>query len=127
MDKEQPKELANSKEDYEAAKVFALEVKIVIQSCNNAEYYAALDMLEPPKNFDKPVKFSHTELLIVVGTFASIEAAIVKTSQGEECKEELKTVFEIFTSAKLLLGLLVQYFFTTVSNKIFISNYSTLR
>ena len=57
LDKEKPKELAKSKEDYEAAKVFALKVKIVIQSCNDAEYYAALEMLEPPPNFDWPVKY----------------------------------------------------------------------
>ena len=105
MDKEKPKELAKPEEDCEAAKDFALEVKIVIQSCNKAEYYAALEMLEPPQNFNKPVKFFHSKLLIVVGTFAGLEAAIVKTSQGEECKEDLKTAFQIFKSAKLLLGL----------------------
>ena len=102
MDKEKPKELAKSEEDCEAAKDFALEVKIVIQSCNKTEYYAALEMLEPPQNFNKPVKFFHSKLLIVVGTFAGLEAAIVKTSQGEECKEDLKTAFKIFKSAKLL-------------------------
>ena len=98
----------------QAVKEFTTKVRVVIQTCNDAEYYAALEKLKPPRieEFTKPVKYPHPELKIVVGTFADIDAAIIKTDQGSDCIKELQTVFKdnaIFTSAKLLLGLGVCY------------------
>ena len=101
----------------EAVKEFAKKVRVVIQTCNCPEYYAALKKLESPRikdqEFTKPVKYPHQVLSIVVGTFADFDAAIIKTEQGSKCKNELEAVFNkdsiIFTSAKLLLGLGVCY------------------
>ena len=59
------------------------------------------------------MKYPNQVLLIVVGTFANFDAAVIKTGQGSKCKNELEAVFNkdnvIFTSAKLLLGLGVSY------------------
>ena len=94
---------------------FATNVKVVIQTCNDAEYYAALEKLKPPQimiknqEFTKPVEYPHSQIRIVVGTFAGIDAAVIKTEQGAKCKNDLETVFHVCTNAKLLLGLVVCY------------------
>ena len=98
----------------EAVKEFAKKVQVVIQTCNEAEYYAALEKLEPPRienqKFTEPVEYPHAELSIVVGTFAGKDAAVLQTEQGAKCKDELETVFKnVCTSANLLLGLGVCY------------------
>ena len=89
------------------------KVQIIIQTCNNAEYYAALEKLDPPriesKKFEKPVKYYHPKLWIVVGTFAGKDAAIVDTNQGADCKNELETAVLVFKNAQFLLGLGICY------------------
>ena len=91
---------------------FTKNVRVVIQTCNEAEYYAALERLDPPQienyNYNKPVQYPHSELSIVVGTFAGVDTAII--AQGENFNAELETIFkDVFTSTKLLLGLGVCY------------------
>ena len=102
-----------SKEEFNAVKGYTQKVRVVIQTCNDAEYYAVLDMFEPPRienpKFEKPVKYFHKDIRIVVGTFAGIDAAIVETDQGTECKEGLQAAVEVFKSAKFLLGLGICY------------------
>ena len=92
---------------------FATKVQVVIQTCNDAEYYAALDKLQPPRISDqelKPVEYPHHQLTIVVGTFAGLDAAVIKTEQGPECTNGLQAVFKnVCTSAKLLLSLGICY------------------
>ena len=50
----------------EAVKEFAKKVRVVIQTCNDPEYYAALEKLESPRienqAFAKPVKYPHQVL-----------------------------------------------------------------
>ena len=102
-----------SQEEFNAVKGYTQKVRIVIQTCNDAEYYAILDMFEPPRienpKFEKPVKYFHKDIRIVVGTFAGIDAAIVETDQGTECKEGLQAAVVVFKSAKFLLGLGICY------------------
>ena len=97
----------------QAVKEFATKVQVVIQTCNDAEYYAALEKLKPPnQEFSKPVNYPHKWLTIVVGTFAGRDAAVIKTEQGANCLDELEAVFKkdmIFPSAELLLGLGICY------------------
>ena len=98
----------------QAVKEFATNVNVVIQTCNPAEYYAALEKLKPPQienqEFTKPVEYPHPELTIVVGTFAGVDAAVIKTEHGVKCKTDLEAVFEnVCTNATLLLGLGVCY------------------
>ena len=97
--------LKPSEDQYEAVTDFADEVKVVIQSCNDAEYFAALEAIEPLPRFNKPVRYPNDEnFTIVVGTFAGKNAAIVRTKQGNECREDLKTILPRFKNAKMLLG-----------------------
>ena len=116
-EKHQPLPLPIEESERKAVKVFATKVKLVIQTCNNPEYYAALEKLTSPQiesqKFAKCVTYSHPELTIAVGTFAGVhDAAIIKTKQGAKCLNQLEAVFNIFTSAKLLLGLGVCYAIT---------------
>ena len=85
----------------------ATDVKVVIQSCNDAEYFAALEAIERPPlpMFDKPVRYPNDEnFTIVVGTFAGKNAAIVRTKQGNKCRKDLTTILPWFKNAKMLLG-----------------------
>ena len=103
----------SSKEEYKIVESYIENVRIVIQTCNDAEYYAVLDLFEAPQientKFKKPVQYFHKEIQIVVGTFAGIDAAIVETDQGIESKEGLQAAVEVFKSAKFLLGLGICY------------------
>ena len=87
----------------------ATEVKVVIQSCNKAEYTAALEAIERPPlpMFDKPVRYPTDKFTIVVGTFAGQHAVIVRTDQGNKCRDDLTTVLSppFFPNATMLLGL----------------------
>ena len=55
--------------------------------------------------FDKPVRYPIDKFTIVVGTFAGKNAAIVRTKQGTECRDDLTTVLSFFPNATMLLGL----------------------
>ena len=88
----------------------ATEVKVVIQSCNKAEYTAALEAIECPPlplEFDKPVRYPSAKFTIVVGTFAGQNAVIVRTDQGSTCRGDLTTLLSppFFPNATMLLGL----------------------
>ena len=86
----------------------ATEVKVVIQSCNEAEYTAALETIKcsPLLMFDKPVRYPNNEnFTIVVGTFAGQNAAIVRTEQGTKCRDDLTAILHFFPNATMLLGL----------------------
>ena len=94
----------------EIKKFAANKVNVIIQSCNNAEYYAALEKMEAATDdslpmFDKPVKYPTAKYTIVVGTFAGNNAAICRTGQGNKCREHLKEILGYFPNAKYLLGL----------------------
>ena len=103
----------------EKIKMFvANKVIVIIQSCNTAEYYAALEKMKAATAslpmFDKPVKYPTSRYTIVVGTFAGHNAAIVRTGQGNKCRDDLKEILEgshkdnlkaFFPHAKYLLGL----------------------
>ena len=89
-------------------KFAAKQVKVIIQSCNNAEYYAALERMKPAKALlpmFKPVKYPTSSYTIVVGTFAGKNAAIVRTRQGNKCRDDLEKILRFFPQAKYLLGL----------------------
>ena len=86
----------------------ATEVKVVIQSCNEAEYAAALEAIKCPPlpMFDKPVRYPNDEnFAIVVGTFAGQNAAIVRTEQETKCRDDLTAILHFFPNATMVLGL----------------------
>ena len=98
-------------DQHEAVKEFsATKVKVVIQSCNKAEYTAALEAIERPQlplKFNKPVRYPDNEknFTIVVGTFAGQNAAIVQTEQGSKCRDNLTTILRFFPNATMVLGI----------------------
>ena len=109
---------SNTSQQEEIKKFAANQVNVIIQSCNNAEYYAALEKMKAATDllpmFDKPVKYPTSKYTIVVGTFAGKNAAIVRTGQGNKCRDDLKEILEgshkdnlkaFFPHAKYLLGL----------------------
>ena len=62
---------SNASQREEIKKFAASQVNVIIQSCNNAEYYAALEKMEAVTDslpmFDKPVKYPTGKYTIVVG------------------------------------------------------------
>ena len=62
----------------------------VIQSCNENEYYASLELIKAPDSkkadgqpmFDRSVQLPDTALKIPIGMFAGYKTAIVWTEQG---------------------------------------------
>ena len=93
----------------EALKDFADKVEVVIQCCNEHELYAVLEKTKAPQleteiSFEKSVRYPHRKF-IAVGTFACKKAAVIRTDQGNACREALVEVLGIFKNAKFLLGL----------------------
>ena len=101
--------LKPSEDQHKAVKEFsATKVKVVIQSCNKAEYTAALEAIERPPlpMFDKPVRHPNDEnFTIVVGTFAGQNAAIVQTEQGTKCIDNLAAILRFLPNATMVLGI----------------------
>ena len=86
----------------------ATKVKVVIQSCNEAEYAATLKAIKrlPLPMFDKPVRYPNDEnFTIVVGTFAGQNTAIVRTEQGTKCRDDLTAILHFLPNATMVLGL----------------------
>lgn len=101
-------------EEYKAVLTFAKSVTIVIQSCNENEYYAALASIEPPDIKTQPalnraIKYPDADLTIVLGSFAGCTAAIAWTGQGISCQSDLRRVLKCFPNTKAILGLGVAY------------------
>ena len=106
--KVEPLKVPSQEEQKQAIKEFAAnEVEVVIQTCNKAEYYAALEKVEPPQieGIEKPVEYPHGWYKIVVGTFAGKNAAVAWTEQGSYSQEDLEGILAIFEKATILLGI----------------------
>ena len=106
---------SDAKLQKEIKKFAAKHVTVIIQTCNRAEYYTALEKMKAATAllpmFDKPVKYptgnnpDDEYTIIVVGTFAGKNAAIVKTGKGDECRHDLEKIRGYFKHAKYILGL----------------------
>ena len=91
--------------DKEKIRKFAADnVIVLIQSCNEAEFCAALHKIEASTEFGQRVRYPDNHH-IVVGTFAGWNAAIVQTRQGNDCRYDLKEILGFFPKTKYLLGL----------------------
>ena len=77
----------------QAVQLFAKEVVIILHTCNENEYWAALERLQPPtaedqSNIqDRPVIYP--QVGSVIGWFAGYRTAVVRTGQGNKCHDEL--------------------------------------
>ena len=106
--KVEPQEVPSQEEQKQVIKEFAAkDVEVVIQTCNEAEYYAVLEKVEPPQiqGIEKPVEYPLGSYTIVVGTFAGKNAAIAWTEQGGYSQEDLEKILAIFKAATVLLGI----------------------
>ena len=99
-----------------AVQLFAKQVVLILHTCNNNEFRAALERLEPPttedgnKIKDRPIVYPRTGL--VVGWFAGYRAAVVMTEQGNECRgilTEALTCIESFPNAQVIVGAGIAY------------------
>ena len=97
-----------------AVGLFARQVVLILHTCNDNEYWAALERLEPPtaedgSNIrDRAVKYPGTPS--VIGWFAGYRAAVVRTEQGNKCRIELtKALTESFANAQVIIGAGIAY------------------
>ena len=97
-----------------AVELFARQVVVVLHTCNDNEYWAALERLEPPtaedgSNIrDHAVKYPGTPS--VIGWFGGYRTAVVRTEQGNKCRIELtKALTESFPNAQVIIGAGIAY------------------
>ena len=106
--KVKPQVVPSQEEQQQAIKDFAAnEVEVVIQTCNEAEYYAVLEKVDRPQieGIDNCVEYPYSSLTIVVGTFAGKNTAVAWTGQGSYGQKDLEKILTIFKAATILLGL----------------------
>ena len=93
-----------------AVQVFARQVVLILHTCNVNEYWAALERLEPPTKKDGSNIRDHTiiypQIGSVIGWFAGYRTAVVRTGQGNKCRDELTAaVTKSFPNARQSLEL----------------------
>lgn len=110
--KHDPKLAPTDGPEREAVMKFAKSVRVVIQSCNEYEYYASLELIKPPAELYKravrcDIDTMHTT--VTLGKFSGCMAAIAWTHHGDSCMRDLQKVLGFFPNAKALIGLGVAY------------------
>ena len=97
----------------QAVQLFARQVVIILHTCND-EYWAALEKLEPPtakdgnKIRDRPIIYP--QVGSVIGWFAGYRAAVVRTGQGNKCRDELmKALTKSFPNGQVIIGAGIAY------------------
>ena len=98
----------------QAVRLFAKEVVIILHTCNEKEYWAALERLQPPTTDnqsniqDRPIIYP--QVGSVVGWFAGYKTAVVRTEQGNKCRDELmKALTESFPNGRVIIGAGIAY------------------
>ena len=92
---------------------------IIIQSCNDNEYYASLELMKAPEIskpddlsqlFKRAVQFPNDDnMTIALGMFADRKAAIAWTKQGADCEKDIRKVLRWFPSTKAIIGVGVAF------------------
>ena len=97
-----------------AVQLFATQVVVILHTCNANEYWAALERLEPPTKGDgsnirdRPIIYPHVGS--VIGWFAGYRAAVMRTGQGNKCRDELATALtKSFPNGKAIIGAGIAY------------------
>ena len=92
-----------------AVELFAKQVVLILHTCNQSEYWAALERLEPPttedqsKIQDHPIVYPQNDS--VVGCFAGYRAAVVRTEQGSKGRSNLtKALTESFPNVQVIIA-----------------------
>ena len=94
--------------------LFAKEVVIILHTCNETGYWAALERLQPPTTDNQsnihghPV--SYPQVGSVIGLFAGYRAAVVRTGQGKKCRDELAIALtKSFPNARVIITAGIAY------------------
>ena len=93
---------------------FARKVVVILHTCNDNEYWAAIEKLEPPTGDNNQgladCPMYHPDVSYPLGLFAGYKTAVVKTGQANECIEPLKKALtEYFPNAKVVIGVGIAY------------------
>ena len=97
-----------------AVQLFARQVVLVLHTCNVNEYWAALERLEPPTAEDggkiQDRSIIYPQVGSVIGLFAGYKAAVVRTGQGNKCRDELTTALtKSYPNGKVVIGAGIAY------------------
>ena len=96
-----------------AVQLFARQVVIILHACNTNEYWAALERLEPPTTDQSKIRdypIIYPQVGSVVGYFAGYRAAVVRTGQGNECRDPLtRALTTSFPNARVIIGAGIAY------------------
>ena len=97
-----------------AVQLFAQKVVIILHTCNKNEYWAALEKLQPPTKEDqsnireRPIIYP--QIGSVIGWFAGYRAAVMRTGQGNKCRDGLmKALTESYPNAKVIIAAGIAY------------------
>ena len=99
----------------QAVQLFAKKVVVILHTCNKKEYWAALERLQPPtmddqSNTIRDRPIIHPQVGSVIGWFAGYRAAVVRTGQGNKCRDELsKALTKSFPNATVIIGAGIAY------------------
>ena len=98
----------------QAVQLFSNNVILILHTCNEKGYWAALERLQPPttanqrKIRDRPIIYP--QIVSVIGWFAGYRAAVVRTGQGNECRDELMEVLtKSFPNGRVIIGAGIAY------------------
>ena len=97
-----------------AVKLFARQVVLILHTCNVNEYCAALETLEPPTHEDgsniQDQSIIYPQVGSVIGWFAGYRTAVVRTGQGNKCRDELTVALtKSFPNGKGIIGAGIAY------------------
>ena len=91
-----------------AVQLFAKQVVLILHTCNQSEYWAALKRLEPPtteddsKIQDRPINYPQIDS--VIGWFGGYRAAVLMTEPGNKCCSNLtKALTESFPNGQVII------------------------
>ena len=89
---------------------FCKDVKIILHTVDENEYDAATTFLKPPSDkFKKTVEYSDFE---VIGVFAGIKVALIKTEAGLKCREYIREVLGTYPNIDFIIGVGVGHAFS---------------
>ena len=97
-----------------AVQVFARQVVVILHTCNVNEYWAALELLEPPTAEDgnkiRDRSIIYPQVGSVIGWFAGYRTAVVRTGQGNKCRDELNIALtKSFPNGKVVIAAGIAY------------------
>ena len=97
-----------------AVQLFTKQVVLILHTCIQDDYWAALERLEPPTKEDgnkiQDCFVQYQPSGSVLGWFAGYRAAVVRTEQGEKGRTNLETaIIESFPNVQVIIGTGIAY------------------